>query len=183
MRWVFFLILTWVLLIVQTTVGGFITLDTSAIGPIGPDLLAPLGVFVALYARQGIDAVLAASLLGFALDLGTGGGPGSGAVVGVMPIAYALAAWGLFSFRDAFFRGHVLTRALLTFLFCLVVHFAWVTLQSLLGWNWSGYWAILAQVVGLAIYTGVLAPGAMFLLDRARRWLIRPSMGRSRQRR
>ena len=92
MRWVFFLILTWIILIVQTTVGRLITFDTSVIGAIGPDLLAPLAVFVALYARQRRDAMLAGCVLGFALDLGAAGGPDAGAVVGVMPIAYALAA-------------------------------------------------------------------------------------------
>jgi len=183
MRWVFFLILAWVILIVQTTVGGLITFNIWWMGAVGADFFAPPAVFIALYARQKMDAMLAGCVLGFALDLGAAGGAESGAVVGIMPITYALAAWGVYSLRDAVFRDHALTRAHLTFLFCLLVHFAWVTLQSLLGGSWSNYWPMLAQVLGLAVYSALLSLGIMFLLEKGRRWIIRPSVGRSRQRR
>ena len=172
-RWLWFLILAWVAILIQTTVGRIITFETAAVGTVGPDLLAPLAILVALYARRPGEVMLAACLLGLALDLASAGGPGAGAVVGPMAIAYTLAARATLAVREALFREHALVRAVLTLGFCLIAHLGWVTLQSLVAWNWQEYWRMLAQAVALAAYTALLAPLILLMLDRIRRRLIR----------
>lgn len=175
MRWVFFAISVWFLIVAQTTFGSILRLDSSAAGPIGPDLLAPLAVFVALHARRQTDVLIAVWAMGLAIDLLTLGGPGSSSVVGPMALAYVLGAKLVFSVRDAIFRERILTKALLTGCFCLVAHCLWVTLQSVMAFghtSWGQYGRMILQSVGIASYTAVLAPGMIWILHRGRNWLI-----------
>ena len=184
MRWIPFVILAYVLIVVQTTVGRLLMIESGAVGTIGPDLLAPLVVFIALYARRPTDTMIAACILGFALDLTTAGGSGSGAVVGPMPIVYALCARALFEVREAFFRDRILTRAFLTLLFCLFAHTLWVTAQSLLAYRvttWSEYGGMLVQAMVGAGYSAVLAPALIWAFEKGRRWIILVPASRSRR--
>ena len=183
MRWVPFAILTCLLIVVQTTVGRILTFNSSAIGTIGPDLLAIAAVFVALHVRAELDAVIAAWMLGLMLDLAAAGGTGSTTVVGPMPIAYALAAWTIFRIREAFFRERMSSRAFLSLLFCALSHGVWVTVQSLFAGGtatWAGYGSLLLQAAGLALYTAVLTPLGFWGLLRIRKWIFFASPGRTR---
>jgi len=180
MRWIPFIILVYVVVLFQTTLGRVLVFSTTAAGTIGPDLTALLAVFVAFYVRGWADAMLAGWALGLAVDLTTVGGIGSGTVVGPMAIAYALAAGILFRIREAFFRERALTQALLAGGFCLLAHAAWVTMQSLLtpgGVSWSGYGQTLLQAVGLAGYSGALMPLAHYLLTKCQRWILTAPVG------
>lgn len=180
MRWILFAIVTYILIVVQTTVGRILTLEMRAIGTIVPDLIASLAVFIALYAREATDAMIAGVVLGFALDLTTAGGSGSTAVVGPMAIIYAFAARGLFTVREAFFRERIFTRMLMTLLFCLLTHGLWVTAQSLLGGGsttWSEYRGMLLQAVMVSVYSALLGPVLIWFFAKKQRWMIRPSPG------
>jgi len=184
MRWVFFLILMWLLTLVQTSVVGVLGVDLFGAGVIVPDLLGPLAVFVALYVRSVTDAMLAACALGFALDLTTAGTGASATVVGPMAITYALAARGLFRVREAFFRQRLGTRMLLTLLFCLVAHGLWVTAQSLLAYGsttWGEYARMLGQAAGISAYSALLAPLELWALCNSRNWLLAAPPSRSRR--
>jgi len=186
MRWIPFVILAWLLVIVQTTLGRVLTLSGTPIGSIGPDFLAILAVFVALQARSGLDAALAAWVLGLALDLTAAGGVTSPTVVGPMPIAYALAATLVYWLREAVFRERALIQALLAALFCLVAHGIWVTAQSLRAsgeMTWSAYGEVLVQAVALAAYTALLMPMGYWALRYLRRIFMMAPSGRSRRRR
>ncbi|MCK4277401.1 MAG: hypothetical protein KAX78_12855, partial [Phycisphaerae bacterium] len=79
MRWIPFVIFAYILILLQTTVAGLLVISPGAIGPVGPDLMAILAVFVALNVRRAADAMIAGWILGLALDL-TAGGVGGGAV-------------------------------------------------------------------------------------------------------
>jgi len=185
MRWIPFIVLIYLVVIVQTTVGGILTFAGGGIGTIGPDLMAIVAVFVAMHVRSGSDAALAAWAAGLALDLTTAGGPGAATVVGPMPIAYALAAAAVFKIREAFFRERAVPQALLALIFCLLAHGLWLTLQSLLARGeaitWSTYGRRLLQAAMLAAYTAVLMPIAHRGLFRIRGWLIVAPAGRSRR--
>ena len=186
MQWVMFIILTWVLIILQTTVGQILSFETVSLGTIGPDLLASLAVFAVLSVRTATDAMLAACVLGIALDVTTVGAAGSVAVIGPMPIAYALAARVMFEVREAFFRERVGTQMLLTLLFCLVAHGLWVTFQSLFAYGlttWAEYWRMILQAAAVSAYSGLLAPIMLWLFGKARRWLITAPVGRARRNR
>lgn len=187
MRWIPFVILTYVLMLIQTTLGRVVTIDLQAVGLIGPDLAAIAAVFIAAKSRTELDAVLAAWVLGLALDLTAAAGPGATTVIGPMALAYAAAAWVVFRVRDAFFRERVTTQAFLALVFCGLAHFLWVSMQCLLagrGLTWGEYGRLLGQAGGLAIYTAVLTPAGFAGLSRIQRWLfaVAPDRGARRRR-
>jgi rod shape-determining protein MreD len=184
MRWVFFLILTYVVLLVQTSLIQWISFRAGAAGSVQPDLLALVAVFVAIVARSGLDAMLAAWALGLAVDLTVGGGGTRSSALGVMPVAYALAAWAVYRLREVFFRERASTRILLTLLFCLLAHGLFVTLHTLLSWGqttWGAYGRVLVQAIFISLYTAALAPLAHWLLDRVEPWLLVSGGGRARR--
>ena len=187
MRWILLGILTWILVLIQRTLVHAVTIETDWIGTVGPDLLAPLAVFVALYGRHSTDVLIVACGLGFALDVGAGtGGIGSLTVIGPMAIGYALASWPLLAMRDALFSKRIATRMLLTLLFCLTAHFLWVTLQFIVAHGavtWAAYGRALVQATLLAGYTSVVGPPLMWLLEKKRQWLFRSPAGAIRSNR
>jgi rod shape-determining protein MreD len=185
MRWIPFLILTYVVLLIQCTAGRVLVIHPEGLAPIGPDLAALVAVFMAFYARGWADAVLAAWVLGLALDLTAGGGVGATAV-GPMALAYAGAAGLLFRVREAFFRERAMTQALLALAFCLLTHTAWVTVQSLLAHGEvtaSAYGLMMLQAVALACYSAALMPLVHFVLARCQRWFLTAPVGSGRRRR
>lgn len=176
MRWVPFILLLYLTAVVQTTVGGVLTINTVAIGPFGPDLLAVVAVFVALHARSGLDVVLAAWAGGMAIDLTAAGGVDSVTVLGPMSLTYVLAATVIYRIRDAFFRERPLPQAILTLLFCVMAHPLWVTLQSLLAGRatvgWPLYIRRLWEAAAVSLYTAALAPLLCWGLGRLRGWIF-----------
>jgi len=171
MRWVPLAILTYLLLLAQTTVGGVLTFRARGIGLVGPDLLAIAAVYVALHVRSCLDAMLAGWLIGLAVDLTTG----AATVLGPMPLAYALAAGCICRVREAFFRERIVTQALLAVLFCLIAHGLWLTIQCLFAlraMTWSSYGRLLLQAAALYVYTGVLTPLVGRGLRLVQGWII-----------
>lgn len=181
MRWPFFLILTYVIIVIQCSLGRMLALPLS-IGPVGPDLAAIAAVFVALYARTSMEAMLGAWTLGMALDLTTASVMGQTSVVGPMAIAFALSAGLVFRLRDAVFRERAVTQVMLTLGLCLVSHVLWLTLQALRasGEGSLGFGRELLRAVGIAVYSSALAPLVHAILWRFRRWLIPPAASRMR---
>ncbi|MGA2265094.1 MAG: rod shape-determining protein MreD [Phycisphaerae bacterium] len=179
MRWVPFIILVYVVLLVQTTVGKMLTFPRTALGTVGPDLAAILAVFLALRLRDGADLAIAAWVLGLAIDLTTGG-----QAVGPMALAYVVAAAAVLRVREAFFRERIAAQVFLAMIFCLLAHGMWVTIQSVLtpsaGRSWGLYWQMLKQAFALAIYTAALMPVGHWALRKCERFLIAPQAGRSR---
>ncbi|MCK4601413.1 MAG: hypothetical protein KAU28_03035 [Phycisphaerae bacterium] len=183
MRWIPFIILAYPILLVQTTLGRVLIIHSDHLGAVWPDFLAILAVFVALRAKALLDVMLAAWTLGLLVDLTTAGGPGGAAVIGPMAIAYTFGAFVVYRVREAFFREHRLPQVLLTFVFCLLAHWLWVTIQSLLagGMSFSIYTRVLLQVVLVSAYTAALMllghPG----LARCQRFFLTVPSGRSRR--
>ena len=172
MRWIYFLILTLLAVILQTTLVQVLWVRTP-IGPVGPEILAAAAVFFALNARSATDAALAGWVLGFALDL-TLSGPG----MGLLPLLFAAAAWGLSRMREAIFKDRAPTQMVLTFLFCAFVYETWTAADVLLGQaGRSGARAL--QALGLSAYTGLLAPLVCGLLRRLERLLLTAPPSRS----
>ena len=162
MRWIYFLILVVFATILQTTLVQVLWFRTS-LGTIGPELMAAIAVFMALNLRGSTDAALAGWTLGFALDLTL-----TGPTMGLLPILFAAACWGLNRVREAVFKDRAPTQMVLTFLFCAVVYELWSLVDL---WR-DGGGAIgvrSLQTLLLAAYTGLLAPlvcGALRKIDR-----------------
>ena len=180
-RWIPFVLVVLATVLAQTTVAGLIGLHGFGFGGVRPDLLAILAVFVALNGRAGSEALLAGWLLGFALDLTTHGGPAGGLVLGPLTVSYALASWGLYRLREAFFREHAVAQALLGAVFCGAVHEAHVLTQCLLTGAWAGYGRMALQAAGVALYTGVLTPPVHWGLRRIAKWFMTGPAGAGRR--
>ncbi len=184
MRWVPFVILVYVTVLVQTTLGRVMTFHTAGMGRVGPDLAAIVAVFLALRLRDGVELALAAWALGLAVDLASGAGGGLGAAVGPMALAYVVASAAVFRLREEMFRERPVVQVLLAAIFCLLAHGIWVTFQSVLLENgqggWARYWRTMKQAVALAAYTAVLAPIGCWILGKCERLLIAVQAGRSR---
>ena len=186
MRWVFLAILIYLLVLAQTTLAGILTFRMGGVGLVGPDLLAVLAVYVALRARAGVDVMLSAWLMGFAVDLTTGAGADVSTVVGVMSLGYVLGAGAVFRMREVMFRENILVQCVLTAVFCVIAHGFWVTVQWFLGFRttpWSGYFQMLLQALLLSVYTAALMPLGRAGLRRCERWIIAASTDRPGRRR
>jgi rod shape-determining protein MreD len=184
MRWVPFLILVWVVVLLQTTFGRALTITTSSLGAVAPDLAALVAVFVAFYVRTWPDAMLGGWALGLAIDLTTSGGAGAGTAVGPMAVAYAVTAALLFRVREAFFRERALTQGVLALAFCLLAHGTWVAAQTLLARgdaDWSAYGRTMLQAAALACYTAVLMPLAHLALGKIQRLFLATPVGPGRR--
>jgi rod shape-determining protein MreD len=171
MRWVPFLILVYLVLLAQTTVGKVLTFQETTLGTVGPDLAAIVAVFLALRLREGVDLALAGWVLGLAVDLTT-----AGQAVGPMPLAYVVAGMAVLKMREAFFRERIPTQMLMALVFCLLAHGIWVTVETILapagGRSWGGYFQMLKQALALAIYTAVLMPLGRWVLSKLDRFVI-----------
>ena len=184
MRWIPFLILTYVVVLLQTSLVGLITFHFGSIGTVGPDLLAIAAVYVVMHARYGLDAMLAVWVLGLAADLTAGGGTAGLTAVGPMSIAYVVGGGAVYSIREAFFRDRASTKVILALLFCSLAHFVWVSLQSLLAWRamtGAAYGAMLLQALMLSVYTAALMPLAYFPLSRVGSFILASPTGRPRR--
>lgn len=180
MRWIPFVILVYVLIVLQTTMGSALTFVWQGVGRIGPDLLAIMAVFVALRALTLLDAMIAGWTLGLALGLTAVGGPGTAASLGPMSLTYAMAAGLIFKLREVVFIDRFLTQAALAFVFCLFAHVSWLLIQAALARAWDGVGRMLIQAMGLAVYTGLLMMVGFRLLRRIEGWFISAPMRRGR---
>ena len=181
MRWIPFVILIYVAVLVQVALGA-LPVRFGITGDIAPDITAILAVFFALSLRDPRDAMMAAWSLGLAMDLMLCGMGGAPTVVGPMAIAYTIGSGLIFRVREAFFRERALARALLTLLFCLVVHSLWVTMQTVLGLAWSAWGPAIMKTIGISIYTAVIAPLVCMGLQRCGGWFIATPARRLRRR-
>jgi cell shape-determining protein MreD len=179
-RWIPLVILMYVTVILQTTVGQMLSF-VCPLGRVAPDLLAIVAVYLALRGVRLSDVLIAAWALGMGVDLTMGGGPGGAGVVGPMALAYVIAAGLIYKLRDAVYGENFLTQAVLALVFCLLAHVLWLVGQSVLAWSTQGLGGMLAQAFGSALYTAVAAPMAMALLKRVRGLIFQP-MGRRERR-
>jgi rod shape-determining protein MreD len=181
MRWIPFVILAYLVIVLQTSLGRLLTIQTP-LGLVGPDFAAVVAVFLALHARSSTEAMLAAWTLGFALDLTTGSVAGEVSAAGPMALTYALAAGLVFQIREAVFRERAVTQVMTVLLFCVLAHGLWITVQSLrvgLG-SWDVYGRMLLQSLGIGVYTGMLGPLGCAAMSRGRRWWLPAASGRGR---
>lgn len=178
MRWIYFLLITYAAVLVQTTVGQVLWLPTPA-GWIAPVFLAAMAVFVAMFVRSRVDALLAAWTLGMATDLTL-----SGSGMGLLALLFLAGAWGVYNLREAFFCERVATQVIMALLFCLFVFETWAVYQVLLGDLPGGQFARLAlQAAGISVYTAAVTPLICAALRRMQRVLMTFPSGRGRERR
>ena len=170
MKWYHFIILVFVAgvgVVVQSTAGQLLWFRTE-FGWVGPELLAAVAVFIALYATSATDAALSGWILGFAVDLTV-----SGSSMGLLALLYAAGCWGIFHVREIFFRDRTMTQIIIGFIFCVFVYELWTVYDILVGGRASGgYFRPAFQALGLSIYTAVLTPPVCAVLKRLRGFVL-----------
>ncbi len=110
MRWLTFLVCAGMVLVLQTTLAGW-----ASIMGVRPDWVLALAVFFGLYARRG-DAFVAGWVLGLGADLL------SVERLGLLAIAYCVAALLANSIRDLVFLKNAVTHFWVTLLVGVIVH-------------------------------------------------------------
>jgi len=184
MRWIPLAFVTYIAVVAQTTLGSLLTFTFGRLGRVGPDLLAPLAVYIALRGPGATEVMISGWMLGMALDLTTAAGPGAiqTAALGPMAISYALVAGMLFRLREAVFAERRITQMALVFVFVLLSHIGWLLAQASLAWSWRGMAGMLAVASTRALYTGALAAAILPVLRRIGGGLfVMPATGRSRR--
>lgn len=179
-HWAPFIILSILILLVQTTVGSLLAFTVTDVGTVSPDLLALVVTTVAMWARNPVDIMLVAWVVGFVLDLASTGGIAGASSVGPMALGYALSAGVVYRIREAFFREKVLPQAMLVLIFCLLANLFRVSMQMAVSWHWQGgtFGRQLIQAVLLSLYTAVMVVPFFWIFSGIHRWLITTPPGR-----
>ena len=161
MRWVLFAVALYIVVVLQTAVTPLLSLHA-----VRPDLTALLAIHIAL-AGPAVDAVLAAWIIGLAVDL-NGAAFGSHANVGANALAYSLTALLILRLRSVFFRDHASTY----FFLALVGTFSIQTVTTLHMLYVTDQMSRLAEGLMVsaytAIFTAAVSPYAFWVLRRAR---------------
>jgi rod shape-determining protein MreD len=168
MRWFPFAILAYVTLAVQVGLSGYVDVLHGR-----PQLVLLAAIFVALNA--GRDAALVGCfMLGLLHDLTSSGTP-----IGLTAFAYGLVALFVLSVHELVYGEHFLTHITLGLIGGLIVAF----ITYFHGLIYSGFHtkhertAFVPLLTG-AIYTAVLAPVVLFVLQRMKRLFgFRPARG------
>jgi hypothetical protein len=158
MRWLPFVILAFVVLVLQSSLGALVVFDVPWFGLVAPDALAIIGLFIAMSCSDRTDALIAGWVLGFCLDLTVVGGVPTLAVLGPMSLGYVAAVWVIYSIREMIFGSRVGPQVVLACLFVLIAHGVWLVCQSVLAWSWVGFGQSLRQMMGVMFFTGLLMP-------------------------
>ncbi len=162
MKWPLPLLLAYVLLALQPTVGEALRLGHN--GP-PPSIIMPLAVFIALFANQRA-AMWAALAIGLAIDISTLRGTEALAVVGPHALGYVAAAYLVHTARPLVMRRNPLTLMVLSIggelLSSIIVTFVFAVRRAI----WWGSWAdaprhalfaeLWDRVLG-SVYTGLPA--------------------------
>ena len=186
MRWIALAILTYVLMLLQTSLVDIIAIRVPKVGLVRPELLAIVVVYAALHVRSVLDAMLAGWGLGLALDITSGAGSAVSTAVGPMSLAYALAAGVIYKLREAVFREKAVTQCVMALLFCTLAHWMWILMQWALACRDTAGWGIalmFVQALLLAAYTAAITPLVHLGLKACRSWIIASPAGARRGRR
>lgn len=161
MKWMPFVILAVVVLVCQTTV----VQTLMAIQSIRPQWTIILAVHYGLWGPSP-DAAIAAWILGLIVDLQTA----SPHPIGLYAFSYGLAAWVVLRSRQALFRDHPVTHAIVTLVFAFAVQ----VIAGLYFWwkhripiDVEGLWRPAFLFAG---YTALWAPCLHWVLIKLQRW-------------
>ncbi len=185
MKWLPLLVVGWLIVLVQSTLGRVLIFERFVVGPIGPDMMAALLVLLGLNGKKTGEVCSGAMVLGLMMDLMTAGGGPSLTRVGPMMLAYGLAVFLLQQIREAVDRDSLLPVAVLSGLVTLIAHGVWMILQYSLadGGSFSALMGSLVQVFFSAIYTAAVVPWIYWLLRPATVWILPNSPADRRSRR
>lgn len=163
MRWLTFIILAGITLVLQTSLAPHLS-----IYGVRPDWMFILAVFYAILGPWP-DACIGAWFLGLLVDLESVNGSGFGRI-GLFAFTYGGTAWLIYHGRDFVFREHWVTHTVFTLLGALVVQAVVAIFR-----RWSappgvspatGVWT---YALLTALYTAFWAPYFHWLLVRLRR--------------
>jgi rod shape-determining protein MreD len=157
MRWIGFILLIALAAVIQTTVVSWIRIHR-----IGPDLLFLVAVYYLLQAPPA-EALLAAWAAGLTLDLF------SDVRVGTFALSFGLVGLAVIRIREMLFKDHPLTQLVVALVGCglsqILARAITALLEPSLQWGLAD---VLLGALYTALYTAILAPYGLWLLDRFR---------------
>lgn len=165
MRALPFAILAFLALVLQVSLAPTLAVTSARAQPQFPLILA---LFVALFARADA-ALLACWTLGLLLDLATVG------PIGAFAFAFGLVGLGIIRIRASLFRDHPVSHIFLALTFGFLANFI-VAVRVAIDHGLSAQ-LLLVQPLGAAVYTALLAPCLMPLLNTMRRIMHFPEKG------
>lgn len=166
MRWAVFAIFGFVLVVIQLSLRNALTLQS--LWQISPNVVAPLAVFIALFAQR--SAVLwACWLLGLLVDLSPQSAGATYHLLGVNALAYTAGGYVIMQLRTTVFRRRVLTVGFLTLVFIVAATLVSVMLLTIRSWypGELSYRPLagLGKGVLIAVYSGIIAIPLGWLLN------------------
>jgi rod shape-determining protein MreD len=153
MRWAAYFILAYVAVGVQVGIGDFARVGASGARP---DLILLAVLFIAIHAPRDA-ALLGAFGIGLAKDMTTL------SPLGLYAVAYSLVGMFTVSTQELVYRGHPVTHVILGFIGSLLAG----AVVLIHGWI-KGPPAPIGEMFGSAVYTALLAPIVLGLLNLAR---------------
>jgi rod shape-determining protein MreD len=163
MRWIPVLLLAYVAIGIQVGTAGQVRIHGA-----GPNLGLLVIVFVSLGAPRDY-ALLACLLIGAMQDLGTGQS------FGLFALSYGIVGYLVVGVQNVVYRQHPLTHASLVLIGGII--------SGLVLWihgRFTGDRVSILQVMGIAIYTAILAVPVLAMLQRSRRVFGMNSLRRGR---
>lgn len=175
MRWIPFLLLVYVTVIVQATVGAVFSIPVGSL-VLRIDFMAALAVAVALRVRSGTDAILVGWVIGFALDVASPDWP-----TGLWAMSFALAGGMVYRIREAVFGENPFTQVLMGFLFYLCASVLGLLFIRLRVPERSHLGRDLATALLVAICTAAVSPVVCRLVGRVAPWILVQPLARRRR--
>jgi cell shape-determining protein MreD len=158
MRWPVLAVFGFLLIAVQLSLRNALTLHS--LWSISPDVVAPLAVFIALFAQRS-TVLWACWLLGLVVDLAPQSAASPYHILGVNALAYTGGGYLILQLRTTVFRRRALTVGFLTVLFLVTASLISVTLLMVRSW-YPGelpFRPLVEFALGLMIslYSGIVA--------------------------
>lgn len=154
MRWIPFLVLAYLAVVLHTSLGDVLSVPFQSWLILRVDLLAGLAVMITLRVRTRADAMLAAWVLGLLADLTTIGTP-----IGLWAACFTLGSVAVYQVREAVFSGNPLTQFVMALMFCLLAHGLCVLFDNLyVRASAAGLWRDLLAVLMISLCTAGLTP-------------------------
>lgn len=167
MNWVVFGILSYVVLVIQTSLSPLMTVDMG-LGSITPDFVLIFAVVLGLFAPAHI-AVIVWGVLGLLVDLAMPPVAGGLSIIGPHTLGYLAGVCVLLQLRSMVFRQHPLTAGFLVFMCGLAMELVVVFIFTVRGlYDVTDFWAMSelgTRFAGL-VYSGVV--GAVLSLPMRR---------------
>lgn len=153
MRWVTFFCILLCISLFQSTMIHWINIGSAV-----PDLYLPLVVFYSLLTDMK-RSTFTNWLTGLSKDLFSEGS------LGINSVFFVALGFFIWSVRGIFYRGHLITQVLITFIFSIIYNVLY-TLHTIISFHSPGFSTSLWLIFIYSLYTAVFAPVLFWIFSK-----------------